>query len=70
MATISRESFSLRPAAAIAATTWRGKGDSKAADGAAVEAYRLFLMRFHSMVGLPSEKVSEMTLLCCGLESL
>ena len=42
MATIDLESHFLAAteAAAIAAAAWRGKGDGKAADGAAVEAMR------------------------------
>ena len=42
MATIDLESHFLAAteAAAIAAAAWRGKGDRKAADGAAVEAMR------------------------------
>jgi len=42
MATVDLEHYFLEAteAAAVAASTWRGKGDGKAADGAAVEAMR------------------------------
>ena len=45
MATIDLESHFLAAteAAAIAAAAWRGKGDGKAADGAAVEAMSCLL---------------------------
>ena len=47
MATIDLESHFLAAteAAAIAAAAWRGKGDGKAADGAAVEAMRAIFDR-------------------------
>jgi len=51
MATVDFEKYFLQAteSAAIAASRWIGKGDGKAADGAAVEAMRSVLTKFLSM---------------------
>ena len=63
MATIDLENHFLAAteAAAIAAAAWRGKGDGKAADGAAVEAMRAIFdqVPFDGRVALVAQVVEQ-----------
>ena len=69
MATADFEKYFLQAteSAAIAASKWIGKGDGKAADGAAVEAMRAVLTLFLLPAVWLSGKAKEMMHQCYGL---